>query len=66
MAEPDYSMKTETMEPPGYWEDKGMKDFDGGVVQKTIDIPRNWTEKNVTINLGNIADESMYIITGLK
>ena len=33
-------------------EDKGMKDFDGVVwFRKTIDIPRNWARKNVTINM---------------
>ena len=31
-AEPDYSDENwKTMELPGYWEDKGMKDFDGVV-----------------------------------
>ena len=49
-AEPDYSDENwKTMELPGYWEDKGMKDFDGVVwFRKTIDIPRNWARKNVT------------------
>ena len=55
------------MELPGYWEDKGMKDFDGVVwFRKTIDIPRNWARKNVTINLGNIADESIVYYNGTE
>lgn len=67
-AEPDYSDENwKTMELPGYWEDKGMKDFDGVVwFRKTIDIPRNWTRKNITINLGNIADESIVYYNGTE
>ena len=67
-AEPDYSDENwKTMELPGYWEDKGMKDFDGVVwFRKTIDIPRNWARKNVTINLGNIADESIVYYNGTE
>jgi glycosyl hydrolase family 2, sugar binding domain protein len=44
-----------------------MKDFDGVVwFRKTIDIPRNWARKNVTINLGNIADESIVYYNGTE
>lgn len=67
-AEPDYSDENwKTMELPGYWEDKGMKDFDGVVwFRKTIDIPRTWTRKVLTIDLGNISDEDIVYYNGTE
>lgn len=55
------------MEFLGYWEDKGMKDFDGVVwFRKMIDILCNWVRKNVIINLGNIVDESIVYYNGIE
>lgn len=67
-AEPDYSDENwKTMELPGYWEDKGMKDFDGVVwFRKTIDIPRTWARKTITIDLGTIADEDIVYYNGTE
>lgn len=67
-AEPDYSDENwKTMELPGYWEDKGMKDFDGVVwFRKTLDIPRAWAGKPLTIELGNIADEDIVYYNGTE
>lgn len=67
-AEPDYSDENwKEMELPGHWEDKGMKNFDGVVwFRKTIDIPRTWARKNITIDLGKIDDEGIVYYNGIE
>lgn len=67
-AEPDYSDENwKEMELPGYWEDKGMKDFDGVVwFRKTVDIPRTWARKAITVELGPIADEDIVYYNGVE
>ena len=55
-AEPDYSDENwKEMNLPGSWESNGIKDFDGVMwFRKTVDIPRTWYRKPITINLGKI------------
>ncbi|MCD7927196.1 MAG: 9-O-acetylesterase [Bacteroides sp.] len=67
-AEPDYSDENwKEMELPGYWEDKGMKDFDGVVwFRKTVDIPRTWARKAITVELGPVADEDIVYYNGVE
>lgn len=67
-AETNYSDENwKTMKLPAYWEDQGMKDFDGVVwFRKTIDIPRTWARKAITIDLGTIADEDIVYYNGTE
>ncbi len=49
--------KWQTMKLPGLWEYTGIGDMDGAVwFRKTVDIPENWINKNLTLELGPIDD----------
>ena len=55
------------MELPGYWEHKGLEDFDGIVwFQKEIDIPARWVGKDIELSLGMIDDEDITYYNGVQ
>lgn len=50
---------------PGFWEGKGLPDFDGSVwFRKTIDIPTDWDGRILTLNLGMIDDNETTFFNG--
>jgi sialate O-acetylesterase len=52
---------------PGYWEDQGIKDFDGIVwYRKEIDVPASMTGKSAEIVLGRIVDADELYVNGTK
>ena len=57
----------QTMDLPGYWEGKGLKDFDGIVwFRHTLDIPAEWAGKPLTLRLGMIDDEDITYFNGVE
>lgn len=55
------------MDLPGYWEGKGLKDFDGVVwFQREIEIPAAWANKEVKLSLGMIDDEDITYYNGVE
>ncbi len=50
---PDYSPRGwKTLLAPGYWENQGLKDFDGVVwLRKEVNIPSSMANKNLLVNL---------------
>jgi sialate O-acetylesterase len=45
------------MDLPGNWETRGLDDFDGCVwYYKTVSLPREWTQKDLVLELGPIDD----------
>lgn len=65
-----YSLSEEgwkDMSLPGYWEGKGLKDFDGVVwFRKTLDIPAEWAGKSLKLALGMIDDEDITYFDGTE
>jgi sialate O-acetylesterase len=52
---------------PGFWEDQGLKELNGVVwYRKEIDIPQNWTGKNLKIMMGRIVDADEMYFNGKK
>lgn len=57
----------QTMNLPGYWEGKGLKDFDGVVwFRRTLDIPAAWNGEALTLRLGMIDDEDITYFNGVE
>ena len=55
------------MSLPGYWEGKGLINFDGIVwFRKSINIPEKWAGKNLKLSLGNIDDNETTYFNGEK
>lgn len=55
------------MSLPGYWENKGMSNFDGIVwFRKTIDIPADWSGKQLKLRLSMIDDEDITYFNGVE
>ena len=45
----------QTISLPGYWEGKGLKDFDGIIwFRRSLEIPAEWAGKPLTLRLGMI------------
>lgn len=67
-AEPGYKDDSwKGMELPGAWEERGLADFDGVVwFRKTVDIPRSWHRKTLTLDLGPVADEDIVFFNGAE
>lgn len=65
-AEPDFQDENwKTMELPATWEKQGLPNFDGVVwFRKTVEIPRSWYRKPLTLDLGPIADEDIVFYNG--
>lgn len=50
----------QTISLPGYWEGKGLKDFDGIIwFRRSLEIPAEWAGKPLTLRLGMIDDEDI-------
>lgn len=57
----------QTMSLPGYWESKGIKDFDGIVwFRRFLEIPAEWVGKPLTLRLGMIDDEDITYFNGVE
>jgi sialate O-acetylesterase len=55
------------MDLPGYWEYRGLENFDGIVwFQKEIDIPTDWQGKDIELSLGMIDDEDITYYNGVQ
>ena len=53
------------MELPGYWEGKGLLNFDGVVwFRKQIEVPADWAGKDLQLNPGIIDDEDIVYWNG--
>lgn len=56
-----------TMNLPGYWEGRGLKDFDGVVwFRRDIEIPAEWEGKPLKLSLGMIDDEDITYFNGVE
>lgn len=50
---------------PGYWEDQGVKDFDGVMwYRKTIEVPKSMVGESARLFLGRIVDADFVYING--
>lgn len=55
------------MDLPGYWEGKGLGNFDGAVwFQKEIEIPAAWANQEMKLSLGMIDDEDITYYNGVE
>ena len=56
-----------TMKVPGLMQEQGLEGFNGIVwFRKTIDIPANWTDKELTLNVGVIDDNDFTYFNGVQ
>lgn len=56
-----------TMEIPSWWEDKGLKDFDGAVwFRKSFDLPDNFKADSFPLALNQIDDYDIVWVNGKK
>lgn len=56
-----------TAKLPGAWETNGLPDFDGVVwYRKVIDIPQQWSNKELTLSLGTIDDSDITYFNGVE
>jgi len=54
-----------TMLVPQFWEEQMLKDFDGAVwLRKTVDLPSDFTGKNLILNLGTVDDNEITFFNG--
>ena len=57
----------QTISLPGYWEGKGLKDFDGIIwFRRSLEIPAEWAGKPLTLRLGMIDDEDITYFNGME
>lgn len=57
----------QSMNIPGYWEGKGLKDFDGVVwFRRSFEVPSEWVGKSLKLNLGMIDDEDVTYFNGVE
>lgn len=57
----------QAMPVPGYWENKGLKEFDGIVwFRRSLEIPAQWAGKPLTLRLGMIDDEDITYFNGME
>lgn len=57
----------ETMKIPALWESEGLFNFDGVVwFRKTITIPSEWANKQLSLNLDKIDDEDITYFNGIE
>ena len=55
------------MRIPDNWENEGLPDFDGVIwFRKTIDIPTDWQNKKLSLNLDMIDDNDITYFNGVK
>lgn len=56
-----------SMTLPGFWEGKGLEDFNGVVwFRRTLQIPEKWSGKSLTLRLGMIDDEDITYFNGVE
>jgi len=56
-----------SMRIPDNWENEGLKNFDGVIwFRKTIDIPKDWQYRKLTLNLGMIDDNDITYFNGVE
>ena len=56
-----------TMKVPGLMQEQGLAGFNGIVwFRKTIDIPANWANKELTLNVGVIDDNDFTYFNGVQ
>ena len=57
----------QTISLPGYWEGKGLKDFDGIIwFRRSLEMPAEWAGKPLTLRLGMIDDEDITYFNGVE
>lgn len=57
----------QTISLPGYWEGKGLKDFDGIIwFRRSLEIPAEWAGKPLTLRLGMIDGEDITYFNGVE
>ena len=57
----------QTISLPGYWEGKGLKDFDGIIwFRRSLEIPAEWAGKPLMLRLGMIDDEDITYFNGVE
>lgn len=57
----------QTISLPGYWEGKGLKDFDGIIwFRRSLEIPAEWAGKPLTLRQGMIDDEDITYFNGVE
>lgn len=57
----------QTISLPGYWEGKGLKDFDGIIwFRRSLEIPAEWAGKPLTLRLWMIDDEDITYFNGVE
>lgn len=56
-----------SMKAPDNWENQSLPNFDGVVwFRKTIEIPKDWENKNLTLNLDMIDDNDITYFNGVE
>lgn len=56
-----------TMELPGYWEDKGLPDYDGSVwFRRTFELPAGYKKEGMWIGIGQVDDYDITWVNGHK
>ncbi|MFT3948541.1 MAG: sialate O-acetylesterase [Agriterribacter sp.] len=63
---PDYDVTNwSTLVAPGYWENQGLKDFDGVVwLRKTFDVPNSMLNRELVVNLEILSDYDQTFFNG--
>lgn len=57
----------QSMKLPTYWEATGVGDFDGAVwFRRSIEIPKNWIDSALVLDLGPIDDMDETYVNGVK
>jgi len=56
-----------TMQVPGFWEYDGLPNFNGVVwMRKSIEIPADWNNKDLTLSLNMIDDDDITFVNGVE
>ena len=55
----------QTIDEPGFWEEKGFPDYDGVMwFRRTVDVPANWAGRDLKLNLGSLDDNDVTFWNG--
>ena len=55
----------QTIDEPGFWEDKGFPDYDGVMwFRRTVNVPANWAGRDLKLNLGSVDDNDVTFWNG--
>ncbi|HVU58944.1 MAG TPA: sialate O-acetylesterase [Puia sp.] len=56
-----------TMELPGYWEDKGLADYNGSVwFRRSFDVPVGYKKEGMWVGIGQVDDYDITYVNGHK